>query len=159
MPHSFGLKARTGNLFYKGFRRHGNPNISTLLTTYKTGEYVDIVVDSAFHKGMPAKYYHGRTGKVFNVSKRSVSVLVHKRVRGRITRKKLCIRPEHIRKSRCQEELKERIRHNEMVKRTGVGKKIRRLPALPRREEVVRPNGKPLHLGARKFVFSEVYDY
>ena len=30
----------------------------------------------AFHKGMPHKFYHGKTGRVFNVTKRAVGVIV-----------------------------------------------------------------------------------
>ena len=36
----------------------------------------------AFQKGMPHKAYHGKTGRVFNVSKRAVGVVVNKRVGG-----------------------------------------------------------------------------
>ena len=36
---------------------------------------------------MPHKFYHGKTGKVFNVTKRAVGVIVNKQVRyGRATR-------------------------------------------------------------------------
>ena len=65
---------------------------------YKVGDYVDIKVlykmcmnfinipilcqvNGAVHKGMPYKFYHGRTGRVFNISKRSVGVEVSKQVR------------------------------------------------------------------------------
>ena len=34
-----------------------------------------------FHKGMPHKFYHGKTGRVFNVTKRAVGVIVNKQVR------------------------------------------------------------------------------
>ena len=37
----------------------------------------------AFQKGMPHKAYHGKTGRVFNVSKRAVGVVVNKRVGGK----------------------------------------------------------------------------
>ena len=45
------------------------------------GDYVDIKVDSSVHKGMPFKHYHGRTGVVFNVTKRAIGVTVNKEVR------------------------------------------------------------------------------
>lgn len=44
------------------------------------GDYVDIKVDSSIHKGMPFKHYHGRTGVVFNVTKRAIGVTVNKSV-------------------------------------------------------------------------------
>ncbi len=48
------------------------------------GDYVDIKVDPSVHKGMPFKYYHGRTGVVFNVTKRAIGVTVKKLVRMRL---------------------------------------------------------------------------
>ena len=37
--------------------------------------------DGSVQKGMPFKYYHGRTGRVFNVTKRALGVIVTKTVR------------------------------------------------------------------------------
>lgn len=62
MPHSFGSKARTRQMFAKGFRKHGEPSLSKYLITYRVGDIVDIKGDGSIHKGMPHKYYHGRTG-------------------------------------------------------------------------------------------------
>lgn len=44
------------------------------------GDYVDIKCNPSIHKGMPFKYYHGRTGIVFNVTKTSLGVRVNKQV-------------------------------------------------------------------------------
>ena len=41
---------------------------------------MDIKVNGAVHKGMPHKFYHGRTGKVWNVTKRAIGVEVNKQV-------------------------------------------------------------------------------
>lgn len=38
--------------------------MSTYLRTLRIGEYADIIVDGAIHKGMPHQYFHGRTGKI-----------------------------------------------------------------------------------------------
>lgn len=46
------------------------------------GDYVDIKCNPSIHKGMPFKYYHGRTGVVFNVTKTSLGVRVNKQARG-----------------------------------------------------------------------------
>jgi len=37
---------------------------------------------------MPYKVYHGKTGRVFNVSKHALGVIVNKRVRNRIIAKR-----------------------------------------------------------------------
>lgn len=52
--------------------------MSNYLKEYKKGDIVDIIVDGAIHKGMPHHFYHGRTGKVFNINPRSVGVLIEK---------------------------------------------------------------------------------
>ena len=48
---------------------------------------------------MPHKSYHGKTGRVFNVTKHAVGVVVNKRVRGKILAKRISVRVEHIKKS------------------------------------------------------------
>ena len=42
---------------------------------------MDIKVNAAVHKGMPFKFYHGRTGIVWNVTKRALGVELNKVVR------------------------------------------------------------------------------
>ncbi len=76
MPHSYGLRARTRKLFSKDFKTHGQINLKRYLTTFKLGDYVDLRGDGAIHKGMPHKFYHGRTGIVWNVTPRAVGVIV-----------------------------------------------------------------------------------
>ncbi|CCW66440.1 unnamed protein product [Phytomonas sp. Hart1] len=110
MVHSYGLKSGTRHLFAKKFRKHGMPSVSTILTNVKVGDYVDVVADAAVREGMPHKYYHGRTGIVWNVTPRGVGVIVNKPVRTRTLRKRICVRFEHIRKSRCQEAFKQKER-------------------------------------------------
>ena len=40
-----------------------------------------VKANGAINKGMPCKAYHGRTGQVYNVAKRSLGVIVNKQVR------------------------------------------------------------------------------
>ena len=80
MGRAKGLRARTRDSFSRAFRKKGVIPLSTYLRTFKVGQYVDIKVNSAVHKGMPFKVYHGRTGVVWNVTKRAVGVEVNKEV-------------------------------------------------------------------------------
>lgn len=80
MPAGHGVRARTRDLFARGFRKKGTIHLSTYLRTYRIGEYVDIKVNGAVHKGMPHKFYHGRTGRVWNVTKRAIGVEMNKQV-------------------------------------------------------------------------------
>ena len=68
---STGYRSGTRDLFSKKFRTKAyNPNLTTFLRTFRVGDMVDVVANPAQQKGMPHKYYHGRTGKVWNISKR-----------------------------------------------------------------------------------------
>ncbi|KAM1114515.1 hypothetical protein ACFX13_048067 [Malus domestica] len=67
------------------FGKKGYIPLSTYLKTYKIGDHVDI-------KGMLHKFYHGRTGRVWIVTKRAVGVEINKQVGNRIIRKMIHVR-------------------------------------------------------------------
>ncbi|KAJ8766195.1 hypothetical protein K2173_021712 [Erythroxylum novogranatense] len=91
MPAGHGLHSRTRDLFARPFRKKGYIPLTTYLRTYKIGDYVDIKVNGTVHKGIPHKFYHGRTGRVWNVGHRIIKKRIHVRV-------------EHLQPSRCTEE-------------------------------------------------------
>lgn len=45
-----GLRAKTRDLFKRGFRQKGYIPLSTYLRTYKLGDYVDVKANAAVHK-------------------------------------------------------------------------------------------------------------
>ena len=65
---------------------------------------------------MPFKFYHGRTGKVFNVNRRSLGVIFYKMVRSRYLEKRLHIKIEHVRKSNVREAFVKRIEESDLKK-------------------------------------------
>mmetsp|Transcript_32444 Transcript_32444/g.49623 ORF Transcript_32444/g.49623 Transcript_32444/m.49623 type:complete len:163 (-) Transcript_32444:28-516(-) len=136
MPHSYGSRARTRHMFAKKFRQKGPIHLSQYLRTVKVGDYLDIFADPSVHKGMPHKFYHGRTGIVFNVTKSAVGLRVNKLVNGRIIEKRIHVRIEHVRPSKCQKEILERKVQNEAAKeearKTGVQVSLKRTPKLPK---------------------------
>ena len=73
---------------------------------------MDIKADAAIHKGMPHKYYHGKTGRVWNVTQRAVGVEVNKRVGNRIIKKRIHVRVEHVRHSKSRQEFLDRVKEN-----------------------------------------------
>ena len=86
---------------------------------------------------MPHKSYHGKTGRVFNVSKRAVGVVVNKRVRGKILPKRICVRIEHVKHSQCRKDFLDRVHANEVkkteAKATGQkGAPCKRFPKPPK---------------------------
>merc|ERR1719497_250097 len=126
MPHCFGLRARTRDLFCKAFRKHGVTPLSKYLVSYRKGDFVDIIADGAIQRGMPHKFYHGKTGKVFNVTTHAIGVVVNKRVGNRIIPKRIHVRVEHVRMSSCREAFKNRVRSNDLKKKEAkaAGKRV-----------------------------------
>ena len=94
----------------------GTIRTSTYLQTYKVGQLVDIVGNGAVQKGMPHKFYHGKTGLVWNVTPRAVGVQVNKRVGNRILPKRLHVRIEHVKHSSSRKDFLERVIRNEKIK-------------------------------------------
>eukprot|EP00494_Astrolonche_serrata_P000664 UN00669 len=81
MPHSFGYRARTRDMYSK--KKSGLPKPTKYLQTYKLGDYVDILCDPGIQKGMPYKDYYGKTGRIWNVTKRTVGVEVFRQISNR----------------------------------------------------------------------------
>merc|ERR1739845_145178 len=115
-PHKRGFKHGTRNKFTKPFKTNCTIKMANYLERHRIGEYVDVLVDSAIHKGLPHYFYHGRTGRIFNLNKRSAGVIVNKRVRNRIIPKKMNVRIEHLRISKCRSAFVERIKKNDALK-------------------------------------------
>ena len=112
-----GYRAGTRDLFSKKFRtKGGNPGLTTYLRNFKVGDMVDIVTNSAQQKGMPHKFYHGRTGKIWNVNKRAIGVEINKVHRQRQIVKRIHVRVEHVRPSKSQTGHLLRIKTNEAKK-------------------------------------------
>lgn len=137
-------------MFARPFRKHGVEPLSTFLRVYRRGDIVDIKGNGAFQKGMPHKSYHGRTGRVYNVTPHALGVIVNKRVRNRIIPKRINVRVEHVKHSKCREDFLQRMKRNDEMKRAyreakKAGEKpakplVKRLPAQPREAEFVRVN-------------------
>ncbi len=125
------------------------------------GDYVDIVANAGIHSGLPYKWYHGRTGIVYNVAKRAVGIEVNKVVRGRVEKKRVNIRIEHVRRSTCREDFLARVKRNDEVKRAAKAKnqkapieQIKRFPQGPKAGFVVKAqsaHGLPVTLTPQPF--------
>ncbi|PSR80498.1 hypothetical protein EW026_g5482 [Hermanssonia centrifuga] len=141
MPHSFGYRARTRDMFKRKFGEKGMIKLSTYLIAYRVGDIVDIKANAAQQKGMPHKYYHGRTGIVYNVTPSAVGVIVYKVVGNRYIEKRVNIRVEHIRHSKCRQEFLDRVKRNHDLhaeaKAKGERVTLKRIPLLPRTAHVV----------------------
>jgi large subunit ribosomal protein L21e len=90
-------------MFKRDFKSMGMIPLSTYLKVYRVGDIVDIKANAAQQKGMPHKYYHGRTGIVYNVTPSSVGVIVYKVVGNRYMEKRVNLRVEHVKHSKCRD--------------------------------------------------------
>ena len=144
MPHSFGYRGKTRHLFKRPFRSNGPEHLYTYLQQYKKGMFVDIVANGSIHKGMPHKFYHGRTGRVFDISPNSIGVIVNKQVRNRIVEKRIHVRVEHLKISTCNANFKKHVREVEQRKRENPKEKkiTKRLPVGPSGEQKIILNDK-----------------
>ena len=89
-----GYRHRTRKLLKKNVREKGGvPPLSLLMIDYKPGDKVNIIINSAIHKGMPHRRYHGMTGTI--LGKRGRAYIVEVYVGSK--KKTLFIRPEHLR--------------------------------------------------------------
>ena len=148
-------RARTRDLFARDFRKSGTINLSTYQRTYKVGQVVDIKGNGAVQKGMPHKFYHGKTGVVWNVTKRAIGVEVNKLVGNRIMSKRIHVRVEHVNHSKCRQEFLDRAKKNDetraAAKKAGLPYDVKRKQPGPRDAQFVK---KPVvnTLTALKFV-------
>lgn len=90
---------------------------------------------------MPFKAYHGKTGRVFNVTAHALGVIVNKRVRGKIIPKRINIRIEHVKHSKCRQDFLARVKKNLALQRQARKNKtkfsLKRQPAQPRHGHIV----------------------
>lgn len=154
---SNGYRRRTRNLFSKGHKKHGNPTITKTLQQFKVGDLVDIKVDPSVVKGMPHKYYHGQTGRVYDVNNRAVSIIVYRKVGHKYIERHINARVEHLSHSRCNEDTKKRFNEHrialEQARAAGkTVKPVKRQPVGPREAvSVTLKNNTPVEVSFKKY--------
>uniref|UniRef100_A0A0V0G2W6 Large ribosomal subunit protein eL21 n=2 Tax=Triatominae TaxID=70999 RepID=A0A0V0G2W6_TRIDM len=157
MTNSKGYRRGTRDLFARPFRRHGTIPLSTNMRVYRVGDVVSIKGNGAVQKGMPHKSYHGKTGRVYNVTRRALGVIVNKRVRGKILAKRINVRVEHVHPSKCREDFLKRVRENEKLRREakekGIWVQLKRLPQQPKEAHMVKVLEPPILLAPVPYEF------
>ncbi len=125
MTNTKGYRRGTRYLFKRAYGTNGVIKLSTYMKVYKRGDIVDIKGNGAIQKGMPHKFYHGKTGRIFNVTPRAVGVAVNKQVRNRIIEKRINIRIEHISHSNSRLDFLNRVKRIEALKKDAKEKNIK----------------------------------
>ncbi|XP_066999755.1 large ribosomal subunit protein eL21 [Anabrus simplex] len=157
MTNSKGYRRGTRDLFSRKFRRHGTIPLSTYMKVYKVGDIVDIKGNGAVQKGMPYKFYHGKTGRVYNVTPHALGVIVNKRLRGKIIPKRINVRIEHVTHSKCRQDFLTRVKENERLRKEAKENKkivsLKRQPAQPRGCHIVSGKQEPIMLAPIAYEF------
>ncbi|KAG5363576.1 60S ribosomal protein [Yarrowia sp. B02] len=141
MGKSHGYRSRTRYMFSRDFKKNGTIPMSVYLKTYKVGDIVDIRANGSIQKGMPHKFYHGRTGIVYNVTKSAVGVIINKVVGNRFMEKRINLRIEHIKHSKCRQEFLDRVKANDLKRKEAKAKneivQLRRQPGATRESKTL----------------------
>merc|ERR1719383_27467 len=94
MTKSHGKRSGTRSIFKA--KKKSNLDITANMKVFRIGDVVNINPNPLYTKGLPPRYYVGRTGKVFDVRLKSLGVLVNKNVGGKKMEKMIYLRPEHL---------------------------------------------------------------
>jgi large subunit ribosomal protein L21e len=90
---------------------------------------------------MPHKVYHGKTGVVYNVTKSALGVIIYKRVGNRYLEKRVNVRIEHVKHSKCRQEFVNRVKENaakrRLAKEQGIHVHLKREAVKPREAHLV----------------------
>lgn len=90
---------------------------------------------------MPHKVYHGKTGVVYNVTKSALGVIIYKRVGNRYLEKRVNVRIEHVKHSKCRKEFVDRVKDNaakrKAAKEEGTRVHLKRMAVQPRTAHTV----------------------
>ncbi|KAK1332042.1 hypothetical protein QTO34_007722 [Cnephaeus nilssonii] len=115
--------------------KHGVVPVATHMRIYRKGDIVDIKGMGTVQKGMPHKYYHGKTGRVHSVTQHAVGIAVKHGARpndftgliwstgrafptpatnkGKILAKRINVRIEHIKRAKSRDCFLNRVRENQ----------------------------------------------
>ena len=74
---------------------------------------------------MPHTFYHGKTGRVFNVTPHAVGIIVNKQVRNRIIEKRINVRIEHVKHSNSRLDFLNRVKRLETLKKDAKEKGVK----------------------------------
>ena len=93
MPkRSGGLRLATRKKLAKRIREHGKIKIRSFLQSFNSGDRVQIIIEPAYHKGMPFRRFFGKTGTI--IDKRGKCYIV--KIKDGEKEKTVISRPEHL---------------------------------------------------------------
>uniref|UniRef100_A0A8C0XWR8 60S ribosomal protein L21 n=1 Tax=Castor canadensis TaxID=51338 RepID=A0A8C0XWR8_CASCN len=82
MTNTKGKRRGIQYVFSRPFKKRGVVPLATYIPIYKKGDIVAIKGMGTVQKEMPHNCYHGKTGRVYNVTQHAVGIVVNKQVKG-----------------------------------------------------------------------------
>nr|XP_038967124.1 60S ribosomal protein L21-like [Rattus norvegicus] len=135
MTNPKGKRRGTQSMFSRPFRKHGVVSLATYMRIYKKRDIVDIKGMGTVQKGMPCKCYHGKTGRVYNVTQHAMGIIVNKQVKGKILAKRINVQIEHIKHSKSRDGFLKQVKENDQKKKEAKEKdtwvQLKHQPAPP----------------------------
>ena len=92
-----------------------------------------------FKMGMPCKYYHGKTRRVYKVTKHAVGIIVNKQVEDKVLAKRINVHNEHVKHSKSQDSFLKHMKENDQKKKKAKNRHLVHLKPM-----LLHP-GSPLH--------------
>ncbi|KAG3283267.1 RPL21-like [Ictidomys tridecemlineatus] len=129
-------------------KRGGTPNMFSRKhgVVPLKGDIVDIKGMGTVQKGMPHTRYHGKTGRVYNITQHAVGIVVNKQVKGKILAKRIDVCIEHMKHSKSRDSFLKCVKENDQKKKEAKEKalwvQLKCQPAPPRESHFVRTIGK-----------------
>lgn len=103
MGHSCGQRHDTRKLFKLSKKRKISSKFSTNFRNFKVGERAEIKINSSSRKGLPYKWYQGKTGRIASIGKDSIIIEVVKKIKNKKILKRLCLDKIQITLSKSKE--------------------------------------------------------
>ncbi|ELK03457.1 60S ribosomal protein L21 [Pteropus alecto] len=123
-----------------------NSMFSKKQTNLQESGIVDIKGMGTVRKRMPHKCYHGKTGRVYNVTQYAIGIAVNKQVKGKILAKRINVRIEHIKHSNSRDCFLKHVKENDQKRKKSKEKvtwvQLKHQPAPPKEAHFVRINEK-----------------
>ena len=116
-----GKRRSTHSMCSRPFRKRG---VVSLTAFMQISDVVDIKRVDTVQKGTPHKCYHGKTGRVYNVTQHAVGIVVNKQVKRKTLAKRINVRIEHIRHLKSRDGFLKGVKENNQKE----GKPRRRAP-------------------------------
>ncbi|XP_070099437.1 large ribosomal subunit protein eL21-like [Equus przewalskii] len=117
MTNTKGKRRGTCYMFSRPFRKHRIVPLATYMQIYKKGDIVDIKGMGTVPEGVPHKCDHGKTGRIYRVTRHAVGIVVNTEVKGKILAKRINVHIKHIKHLKSSDSVLKHVKENDQKKK------------------------------------------